>query len=150
MKEEKLRELDAFIAEHVMGFKWARDCAKFRSDSPRGSQFKQGTRALIEKLELERGKRQDWNGWGKSKGNEPLAPNWRFNIPHYTTDPAAAMMVLAKCLEHGITILDSQVSPNIPRFTVCASSKPEKYRAVADTLPLAVCRFAEQLFKKPL
>ncbi len=64
---------------------------------------------------------------------------------------AAAMQVLEKCLKHprphgGIVIYDSQVS-SIPCYTVAAQAIGN-LRTQADTLPLAICLFAQKLFSK--
>jgi len=95
MSEKQLRELDAFIAEHVFGF----DMAETSVD----------------------------------------------DIERYTTDPAAAMMVLEKCCER---TEDGRVIVRMGGNKWIATGSNTSIYCVAETLPLAICLFAKELFAK--
>lgn len=67
--------------------------------------------------------------------------------PHYTTEPAASMQVLERCIKHSkksicccISVLGYQVYLGGADY---AKSVQE-----ASTLPLAISRFAKKLFEK--
>lgn len=63
---------------------------------------------------------------------------------NYTTDSAAAMLVLEKCCQkHGLCgIVKVAYSAGFPQPWCCESEK-------ADTLPIAICLFAKRLFTQP-
>lgn len=73
-----------------------------------------------------------------------------FELPHYTTDPAAAMQVLARCLESAETLRFYQrLSDSM--FTIkCQPDIPSSPEILvdADTLPLCISKFAKQLHSK--
>jgi hypothetical protein len=71
-----------------------------------------------------------------------------------TTDPAAAMMVLEKCVEKlGKDAYELVVGLHVyqadapPLWMVCSSGR-RGFQTLAETLPLAICRFAKRLFSK--
>ncbi len=66
--------------------------------------------------------------------------------PDYPTDPAAALLVLEKCLTRftgSIQIWDSSVSV-VKTYKVGALD----FDVTAETLPLALCQFAKKLYSK--
>jgi len=71
------------------------------------------------------------------------------SLPHYTTDPAAAMQVLEKCFGRmgGTLIGIARLGSN---YCVCVPAYAQDFGDVtsAPTLPLAICLFAKQLFSK--
>jgi hypothetical protein len=120
MNEQKPRELDAWIAEHVMEFVVNRNA--------------HGNLIAI-----------DFNGD-------------RFTIEHVygvtgntfnpSTDPAAAMMVLEKCIEGGRCVaMDKDKAGN---FNVTSIDRECNgvFMVHAFTLPLAISLFAKKLFSK--
>lgn len=122
MTDKEKRELDAWIAEHVMGWKRVDQLADLEVD---GSNFALniGTRIPIR--------------WG--------SPQWLFFSP--TTDPAAAMLVLVKCYEKlGKSLC---VGPSTLGAEVFIGGQYEKTNRMAATIELAICLFAQQLFTPP-
>lgn len=132
MTPAELRELDAWIAEKVMGFKrgwW--DC--FASTSP--DEVTCG-KIWVPALEF------------VDDLKKPFHP---------TTDPAAAMMVLERCAENGIINGDFKLPVSIRRrgdlqWVVsenCEDAPEHEFCIVAEapTLPLAISLFAKELFK---
>ena len=112
-KDSELRELDAWIAEHVMGKN-----PIHRDDKP-PTKGTEDDYFVVEYLAFSR------------------------SCPLYTTDPDAAMQVLEKC-QHLTdvvvykTVQDKHgVRDDISDFAVDA-----------ETLPLAICKFAKKLFSK--
>lgn len=76
------------------------------------------------------------NLFGKVRGS---------SIPYYTTDATAAMMVLKHCAER-----ESQVNGDGVQIDKIESGwlvSTCNVGADAETLPLAICRFAKELFK---
>lgn len=113
MTAQEMRELDAWIAEYVMGF---RKCPM-----------------------------PDETGWiDDSKSTNPYFPCFQ-----PTTDPAAAMSVLERCLEkhgYGITIdVHDDAGFSLVGNSPYVATNPD----VGDeTLPLTICLFAKKLFSK--
>lgn len=119
MTTKELHELDAWIAEHVMGWKQVKfiNCVE-------------GTFAISEVY-----------GVAKHKRRNELEP---FNP---TTDPASAMMVIEKCglRLSGTTIKIRLLCGNlswIVSSTVCDAC------GNAESLPLAITKFARKLYDK--
>lgn len=125
---ENLRELDCWIAEHLFGAKnieWI---------------------TLHSELGCPTEPFQDFGGGGE--------------VFRYTTDPASSMLVLEKCAESGVLNGEFKVPVVIRRrgdrqFVVSESSEDESedsersYIVVeAETLPLAICKFARKIFSK--
>jgi len=107
MNETEQRELDAWIAENVMG--WDLGESKPGHGWPWFGEF----------------------GFGDEQEK----------IPHYTTDPAAAMEVLKKCSEE--TYITTR------RHKRCWSMSGSNGMTIeAETLELAICLFAKKLFSK--
>lgn len=119
MKENELRELDAWIAEHVMGVK----CAHVW----RGHSRRKSICGKCGKV--------SWNGDALS-------------CDAYTTDYAAALQVLEKCLEksgYGLIVdIHDDAGFSIEQrspFRPCSTGE--------ETLPLTICRFAKNLYENP-
>jgi hypothetical protein len=151
-----IRELDAWIAEHVMGWKW------MRFDAPAAA--------------VNSGKKRDkwcqlvppfekWyqqpqlNGVICNCAIEGM-PDWTdLSVFKPSTDPAAAMQVLEKCAENGVLNGEFKLPVSIFRrgdlqWVVSENTEDEEesidrtYIVVeAPTLPLAICLFAKELFK---
>jgi len=116
MSDTELRELDAFIAEHVMEATWCGPNLLLAGELI----FKKDRNALIT------------IGY----------PNGRFTP---TTDPAAAMEVLERCVsespQHKIEILKAGDEWLLQYKDGCV------YETAQDaTLPLAICEIARKLF----
>lgn len=140
MNEKELRELDAWIAEHVMGWKRiGRSSGKYRAcfRTQSGGEFYTGRERMPIAYECDHPE------------NEMFAPS---------KDPAAAMQVLEKCAEkmtNGIVAIASpmgnqSVASTIPKTTqgwvVGMIGRPSNFDVEAETLTLAICRFAKKLF----
>lgn len=113
MSEKELRELDAWIAEHVMG--WVR--ASEIENAREGKSFFAG-------------QTRTWARIGK-----PFSP---------TTDPAAAMQVMERCIHTDDVVIYKTVNE---KYGV--RSDITDMAIDAETLPLAICLFAKKLFSKP-
>jgi len=124
MTPTELRELDAWIAEHLFGLK-----ANIR---------------LLGSTETAIG--FTTNPYFLEGGHEIEAIKQYCAAPNYTTDPAAAMMVLERCYEKS------------PQLSFCTCKSPYGYKfwlpnnysiaLNAETIPLAICQFAKNLFEK--
>lgn len=108
MTDKEMRELDAFIAEHVMG-KTAISC-----NDPRPTKGTEDDYFVREWVDISR------------------------SLPFYTTDPSSAMEVLEKILPTYNGSVSIQATSNGKQYAVDST--------IADTLPLAICLFAKQLF----
>lgn len=134
------RELDSWIAEHVMGYRWMWFS---QLDDPEC-----GKRCIAPTFFRECVKEVP-----RHPGVEfPLASNgiWDKRLPHYTTDPAAAFEVLKKCMEHygdrGGTLrlhFNGQSGFGI-------SDDANRYFVFEAPLETAICHFARGLFSKSL
>lgn len=132
MNDKELKELDAWIAEHVMGAKWE-------------SGKKSDRMILAGEIIFMRDK------------NELRAIGYGIKFSP-TTDPAAAMQVLEKCAEGGLNKGDFKLPVSIFRrgdlqWVVCENTEGEEFTrdyvvVEATTIPLAICLFAKQLFSK--
>jgi hypothetical protein len=139
MNEKEMRELDAWIAEHVMGWKWF-------AFPP----VTDGTRKWTILLKT--------SSWQRRQGGKQVsAPHKNDEIdigsvPQYTTDPAAAMEVLRKIGEemggrtYGLRIHGPSAEFKVHFWTV--TDDEFDVEANAPTLELAICLFAKQLFSK--
>ena len=118
---EQMRELDAWIAEHVMG--WSRSPHVLQDGQIGFYQFSHGG------IEVR------------------VASGERLFSFSPTTDPAAAMLVLEKCYERVGLIDMSRVK--VAPFNFCiGATYSTGLEAEAETLPLTICLFAKQLFSK--
>lgn len=127
MTTEELRELDAWIAEHVMGWtllkQWKESDAIFYTGFPpdKASQY-----------------------YAKQSQCDP-------EIPCPTTDPAAAFEVLKRCVERlGHKFISVGFGNGLFHVDNMRSSTPgiDEIAVKAPTLELAICLFSKQLFSK--
>ncbi len=109
MTETEMRELDAWIAEHVIGWSY-----EVTGSDPT----------------------EDGYCWFDENRKFPC------ELPHYSTDPAAAMQVLEKCAERSAIMIIKDDG------CVVAQINGKRLTADGPTLPLAICQFARKLFEK--
>lgn len=126
MTDTELRELDAWIAENVMGYAWLQ---------PIGGRY---TRFYLVSPNNHKDLKPEFVFHRKSYRDEDIE-----NAPRYTTDPAAAMEVLKKCSEKYSIKIGFDVNG---KWFV--SHYDAKFEGVirAETLELAICLFAKKLF----
>ena len=111
MTTTEMRELNAWIAENVMGWSW-----QLTGSDPV----------------------EDGYCWFNSEGKFPC------ELANYTTDPAAAMDVLKKCLDRQFSPIEIRQRGFNEAHIV--SSRGEVVEA--KTLELAICQFAKQIISK--
>ena len=117
MTESQLRELDAWLAEHVMGF-----------------------------VRCEMGW-QEWCAAGKDKKGrkqERLLFTKCFEAWSPTTKPADALSVLEKCIVKYDARIAASKHPKLEVVVWCEGLGVE---VTAPTLALAICLFAQQVFE---
>lgn len=123
-----MRELDAWIAEHVMGYRWYKfSDGVFQLEVPGDWQKRHGG------IQVDR-----------PTGTEIDATS----APKYATDPAAAMQVLEKCCKQ--TAFPISIGVKFGGW-YCGQFKDLAGAASAttsSTLPIAICLFAKKLFSK--
>jgi hypothetical protein len=140
MNDKQLRELDAWIAENVMG------------EQPAFTVMKDGYYYRPQACGYTKDIQKAWRCTKTVAESELVCGEIMNVVPipplKYTTDPAAAMMVLEKCGEKisPKRILVWKLSP--PNFKHCWFVCTTEKRGEAETLPLAICLFAKQLFIK--
>jgi len=75
-----------------------------------------------------------------------------YPLPHYTTDPAAAMAVLEKCLAKistgSLEIYQGADEGPEYRPIFCIGKMPTEEVVMDESLTLAICLFAKKLFEK--
>jgi len=84
-------------------------------------------------------------GWGWQSDRDSAL----FLIPHYTTDPAAAMTVLEKCAKQWVGSIRIKALETREFYIVhCnkGNSNVAFHSGEAETLPLAISNFAKRLF----
>lgn len=138
MNNDEMRELDKTVCKLALGWTDAEIEAAVALDAlhaeysklPRKDSF--SGEALRDKIEKA----------------ERKSPNGRLLRP--SRDRAAAMMVMEKCAEKLDTIGEPPDEIVIRRqggmFTICGYTKGGYFGRSSDTLPLAICKFARQLF----
>lgn len=114
--ETELRELDAWIAEHVVGMKPISENGARPTDGTEDDYFV-----------------REWIHVSES-------------LPHYTTNPADAMAVLERCREKSQSAIAIGGKGRNDYIVGEAYVGPNGISARADTLPLAIAKFARQLF----
>jgi hypothetical protein len=126
MSTEKLRELDAWIATHLFG--WVRTDVKCdATDNRTIGGFLYSPYGLNDDL---------------SQASFP---------PRYTTDPSAAFEVLKACLSSDRLPTEIQIDRKRTkegRFRIEAGTMSNCILSIEDTLELAICQFARQLYGK--
>lgn len=119
MNDKDLRELDAWVGVNIFGMK------PIHRDGPKPTKGTEDDYFIVE--------------WVNISGS----------LPHYSTDPAAAMQVLEKC--HEICCVETGIYENISG-SIRGNFARSVYRDItieAKTLPIAICLFAKKLFSKP-
>lgn len=135
--ETELRELDAWISEHVMGIKGLVGLKK------RGYWYRPDAHGYTDRqseawhLTREEAKKHEY-----LRGDEPVVI-CEIDTPHYSTDRAAAMQVQENCCDN-LALIVVQVAGE---WTV-SQITGKRIKASAPTLPLAICKFAKLLFSK--
>lgn len=139
MNITELRELDAWIAEHVLGWKWYKYL-------PEDNHAYSGCRTLANSRH---------KYLVKASGGEPLAPDAFYNTPKPTTNPADAMLVLEKCVKHlsgsdggGPALALAWLGDAQEAYQLTETDTGHGAEAVSASLPLAICQFAKALFSK--
>lgn len=129
LSEKQLRELDVWIAEHVMGFKSTKTPDDAFDSNERLSFSGSASRRFMVSTTYQ------YNGKGK------WWHQWHYYEP--TTDPAAALEVLKKCYQ--TLSICSCKTPNGFKFWF-----PSEYNSAieSEALELAICLFAKKLFSK--
>lgn len=165
-EKNELRELDAWIAEHLFHWEWL--C------SPHNECGERVVRRAIFPPADQCGEDGAWirfnfapHLWDKADNSIPLYSDWdqtcardddrikgqkrQFGLPHYSTDPGAALMVLEKCANK-LCEEDCEetvsIGIEVPYFVVEKTNTHQSIRVEANFLPLAICLFAKQLFGK--
>ena len=141
LTEQEMRELDAWIAEHVMGWVWWH----LPKTDPKHFTPETGICKLIRSDE-------NWPAHKHWQGKRIAVPmenvKQDVDVPRYTTDPAAAMEVLKKCGFHknnAIQIYCLRAEENRDGKESFWINDP---RLEANTLELAIALFANKLFSK--
>lgn len=153
MTTNELRELDAWIAEHVMELPPAFVVIK------RGLYYRPDDKGYTIKMSeagrytLEQAKERE------CPYDEPVTYK-PWECEHYTTDPAAAMEVLKKCgdfikgKDHprgsGNYYIRLYRPSMFNEWCVCRGNEDQSNTPYgqAETLELAICQFAKKLFSK--
>lgn len=155
MSAEEMRELDAWIAEHLFAWEWwernALDpenkipVAKALFPPEDGHHIRWNFSKTIFRRALPgTPKFSDWDLCGSAydaKEGKSIPP---YGVPHYTTDMGQAMIVqaaVAKLFAFGITI---QSVPNGWNVRAAVSGRNE---GEAPTLELAIAIFAKKVFE---
>lgn len=146
MSEKEMRELDAWIHEHVFGWEFTDDPEQFTMhDRPLCFRYQTANGAL----EVLRG-----DAYAITHAPKGTPFNRTYKKFHPTTDAAAALEVLRACGERtgpeGLAIEVRRPGPD--SWYVCAFDYEIKASAPADapTLELAICLFAKALFSTTL
>jgi hypothetical protein len=147
MTTTEQRVLDAWIAEHVMGWTWWR----FRVLRKSGHGYDRWQQLIPPHETWHRNPK--WGGIPQPQGEGRYLENRTdLSIFKPTTDPAAAMMVLEKCLSVvGTTVhLERRTrQQGFKKDEFCIWFAGKYGEAIkAETLPLAIVLFAKKLFSK--
>ena len=130
--DTELRELDAWIAEHLFNLRrhTTKSVSRGWECTNCGAFFKSGLWAQWEVDRL-------WCG-----GNSVVKI-----CPEYTTDHGAAMQVLEKCGQKYGAIRLMAATKTEWHIQSLWDGNPQVF-AIGDSLPLAICLFARELFKE--
>lgn len=136
------RELDAQVAEKVMGFKWMRNTTG-RSDFPKYDKFPIGCKCLVP---VDHQKRM---GWTALLGGETKTDAWDYYLPHYSTRIEDAWKVVER-----VASLRSGGSVSIIRradgvFRVEIGDGAEEFIARSKAAPEAICLAALKALATP-
>jgi hypothetical protein len=156
MNEKEMRELDAWIAENVLGYRRTDNPDDYTTDNT--TLFWHRNEANYRESVLI-GKAYTHSGLTKQYGKEMFSHSWTHYCP--TTDSAAALEVLKKCAEKmpnaivgiGSPMGKADVISTLPKtaqgWVVGAIGfRTNAFDAEAPTLELAICLFAKKLFEK--
>jgi hypothetical protein len=147
---DKKRELDAWIAERVMGWQWWR----FRAKKKSGKGYDRWQQMIppTEKWHLN----PKYNAIRQTQGKGRYIEDYT-DISTFTptTSYADALKVLEKCKDacisrgHAIVIHGhgNGNGPMVSDMIITASGFEMFASAQAQTLPMAICRFAKALFE---
>lgn len=143
MNEQELRSLDAWIAEHVMGWKWMR----FDAPAVAANSGKKRDKwcQLVPPFEK-------WYHQPQLRGiicNCAIdgMPDWTdLSIFKPSTDPASAMQVLEKCIQQ--CPIGLEICHNGDNWFIERPDMDTGESVMAPTVPLATCLFAKKLFSK--
>ena len=151
MTEKEMRELNCWIAEHVFGGVWYRfkDLEYLKRSDPDDGAF------IVIGIDLKHFKSN--KDYCPDTGELPHKGfSW---IPKYTTDPAAAMMVLEKCAEkisgqdyprgQGTYFIRVYQASTVKEWCVTRGNDHvgNPPYGQSKTLPLAIANFAKKLFE---
>lgn len=139
MTDSEMRELDAWIAEHVFGYRW------FAFEGGKGNRF---CDLQIPSTFQER--------HGGIQCDAPLVGYERDigGVPRYSKEARPAMEVLEKCAQKcdesgdSVDVSFTKQSPlkwDVGRLQLAVEWSIE-LSSSAETLPLAICLFAKKLF----
>lgn len=133
--EKELRELDAWLAEHVMGLK--------RTESPDDSTDSEAKLFWHRKGEPHKPERILISEPYRIASSRKYGHNWTAFSP--TTNPADAMAALSKVLDKigdktGLSIYRAKDG-----YALCWDESED---IIAPTLELAICRFIRKVFEK--
>ena len=140
--EQELEDLNAWIAEHVMG--WERVDVDYYEQQPL-SGFVKCREGWFNTPSVAK-----WESLLDSEGIENVGVYWLdtnekkfFDSDDFkpTIDPAAAMMVQIKCVERLTLTIDKEFNDILVRF---GSSRDSEVRAIS--MPLAICLAAKKIF----
>ena len=122
MCDQANRDIDALVAEKVMGYKWWKHTLWPTTDK------------VVRMLRLNT---SPYYNTVLADGDEPLSPNWVANVPHYSTDIKDAFEIVVHFLKYAygfeLTWLEAGEE--------WECSIGDKY-AIAQTAPLAICSAA--------
>lgn len=143
------RELDALVAERVMGWVWAQD-----DPAAYSTMFRPGHRYIVppDVFEFSRGTLP-------ADTALPLAKEWYGNVPRYSTDLAAAWLVVEHLKRkdrrghENFWLAWDNYGTEVPQGPaqwvepqelawICSFDRNAGQWATADTAPLAICRAA--------
>lgn len=130
MTDSEMRELDAWIAEHVFGYRW------FAFEGGKGNRF---CDLQIPSTFQER--------HGGIQCDAPLVGYERDigGVPRYSKEARPALEVLEKCFDKVGLIDAHRVKCGEFNFCIGATYVTDS-EVEAKTLPLAICLFAKKLF----
>lgn len=155
MTNQELREMDAWIAEHVMGWQWFRFRMKKTDTAKNAGKGYDRWQQLIppgDNWHLH----PKYNAIKQPQGKgQYLEDETDLSMFKPTTDRAAAMEVLEKCVQSNVAGVQGNVEifqePMNGLFGICytAAYKKKSIEPVfAETLPLAICLFSRKLFSQ--
>lgn len=148
MTNQELREMDAWIAEHVMGWQWFRFRMKKTDTAKNAGKGYDRWQQLIppgDNWHLH----PKYNAIKQPQGKgQYLEDETDLSMFKPTTDRAAAMEVLEKCIELRPDMRGVEIRRDSARWQVESWKKNWGISENAETLPLAICLFSRKLFSQ--